>query len=382
MFIILSKQLNSCHSGNNALGHELHISRFILCDMLNRSLINTSDTIVTLSSDRIFLYSLVFNHVITFDEFIQKNINENNIIDLTLFSNPPSFCDNDITRLKHKTGYLIEPYIKNVQPFIRNFDHILNKFNYVHIHSDLCCKPFHIIHHRFDKYNNKMSLNQDYTRKLVHVMKNLFVNYNIIIFTSDNSLIINESVVKFVNKLEVFASLLNHEECKGIISEWSGGGQVSHYCHNKNVYYYFNNYEENNYCNLKDTYLYEANNNNLYLCWDFKKTTQCNIYMYQTVDILCDKLAEKYMSPVWKAYLDGYPDLRINGVNTIEQAIHHWLTRGKQEGRICKLNSDFDWLNYLYIYPDLRMNGVHTEKLAIHHWSTYGESEGRTYKLI
>lgn len=382
MFIILSKQINNHHSGNNALGHELHISRFILCDMLNRSLINESVTIVTVSAERFFLYSLIFNNVITFDKFTHKNINNNDIIDLTLFSNPPSFCDNDITNLKNKTGYLIEPYIKNVQPFIRNFDHILNKINYVNINSDLCDKPFYIIHHRFDKYNYKMSLNQDYTKKLVHIMRNLFVNYNIIIFTSDNSLIINDPAVKFVHKLELYASLLNHEECKGIISEWSGGGQLSHYCHNNNVYYYFNNYEEQNYCNLKDKYAYEANNNNLYLTWDFKKTTQCNIYMYQTIDILCDKLSEKYMSHVWKAYLDSYPDLRINDVNTVEQAIHHWLTCGKKEGRICNFNSDFDWQYYLDKYPDLRMNGVHTEEQAIHHWSTRGETEGRMYKLI
>ena len=125
-------------------------------------------------------------------------------------------------------------------------------------------------------------------------MKKLFVNYNIIIFTSDNSLVINDHAVKFVSNLELYASLLNHHNCKGIISEWSGGGQLAQYCHYNDVYYYFNNYEENNYCSLKDKYQYEANNNNLYACWDFKKTTHCNIFMYQTVDILCNELETKY----------------------------------------------------------------------------------------
>ena len=177
MFIIVSKQVNNCHSGNNALGHELHISRFILCDMLNRSIINKSDTIVTVNADRFFLYSLLFNNVITFTDFINKNINESNILDLTLFSNPPSFCNDDISSLRDKTGYLIEPYIKTVQPFIRNFDDILNKINYVHINSDLCHKPFYIIHHRFDMYNDKMSFNKEYTTRIINVVKNLFVNY-------------------------------------------------------------------------------------------------------------------------------------------------------------------------------------------------------------
>ena len=34
----------------------------------------------------------------------------------------------------------------------------------------------------------------------------------------------------------------------------------------------------------------------------------------------------------WKFYLDKYPDLRINGVHTESQAIHHWNTCGKREG--------------------------------------------------
>ena len=377
MYIILSKQVNSCHSGNNALGHELHISRFILCDMLNRSLVNKSDTIVTVNGDRFFLYTLLFDTVIEFNDFIKKNVNKNDILDLTLFSNPPSFCINDINNFTNKIGYPIGKYINNMEPFIRNFDHILNKINYININNELCNKPFYIIHHRFDKYNKKMSLNQEYTRKLVHIMRNLFMNYNIIIFTSDNALIINESNVKFVNKLELYASLLHNKNCKGIISEWSGGGQLSHYCHNNDVFYYFSNYEENNYCNSKDTYLQEANNNNLYLCWDFKKTTDCNIFIYKTADVLCDELTKAYMSPIWKDYLDKYSDLRMNGVLTMEQAIHHWLTRGKQEGRNCNFNSDFDWQNYLNMYPDLRINGVNTEEQAIHHWSTRGESEGR-----
>jgi hypothetical protein len=294
MFIILSKQVVGHHTGNNALGHELHISRFILCDMLNRSFINKSDTIVTLNSDRMFLYNLLFTNVITFNEFTSKNINDKDVLDLTLFSNPP-ICldDNNIKHFINKTAYPIKNYIHN-QAFIRNFDDILNNINYISINDDLCNKPFFIIHHRFVKNNSKMSLNKEHTMRIFNLMKKLFVNYNIIIFTSDNSLVINDHAVKFVSNLELYASLLNHHNCKGIISEWSGGGQLAQYCHYNDVYYYFNNYEENNYCSLKDKYQYEANNNNLYACWDFKKTTHCNIFMYQTVDILCNELETKY----------------------------------------------------------------------------------------
>ena len=37
----------------------------------------------------------------------------------------------------------------------------------------------------------------------------------------------------------------------------------------------------------------------------------------------------------------------------------------------------FDWNFYLNEYPDLRKNGVHTKEQAIHHWNTCGKSEGR-----
>ena len=36
----------------------------------------------------------------------------------------------------------------------------------------------------------------------------------------------------------------------------------------------------------------------------------------------------------WQYYLDKYPDLRINGINTKQRAIRHWETFGNKEGRI------------------------------------------------
>ena len=37
----------------------------------------------------------------------------------------------------------------------------------------------------------------------------------------------------------------------------------------------------------------------------------------------------------------------------------------------------FDWKYYLDKYPDLRQNGVHTQEQALQHWNTYGKNEGR-----
>jgi hypothetical protein len=80
----------------------------------------------------------------------------------------------------------------------------------------------------------------------------------------------------------------------------------------------------------------------------------------------------------WQYYLDKYPDLRINGVHTEQQAIQHWFSYGEKEGRVSiRTPPLFDWQYYLEKYPDLRINGVHTEQQAIQHWFSYGEKEGR-----
>lgn len=81
----------------------------------------------------------------------------------------------------------------------------------------------------------------------------------------------------------------------------------------------------------------------------------------------------------WKYYLEKYPDLRTNGVKTEQQALAHWQSMGEKEGRVAIRTPDlFDWQYYLDKYPDLRKNGVKTEQQAISHWLKFGEKEKRT----
>ena len=80
----------------------------------------------------------------------------------------------------------------------------------------------------------------------------------------------------------------------------------------------------------------------------------------------------------WKYYLEKYPDLRMNGVNTEHQALTHWHSCGEKEERVAiRTPYLFDWQYYLEKYPDLRKNGVNTEHQAIIHWQTMGEKEKR-----
>ena len=81
----------------------------------------------------------------------------------------------------------------------------------------------------------------------------------------------------------------------------------------------------------------------------------------------------------WQFYLDKNPDLRPNGIHTEEQAVTHWISHGRNEGRsICVLDELFNWRYYLHKYPDLRENGVNNEHQAVNHWLSCGKKEGRT----
>jgi lipopolysaccharide biosynthesis glycosyltransferase len=93
-------------------------------------------------------------------------------------------------------------------------------------------------------------------------------------------------------------------------------------------------------------------------------------------------LYESYVTGFdWKYYLDTYPDLRTNVVHTEQQAIQHFNTFGRKEGRVAiKIPQDFDWTYYLDTYPDLRANGINTEQQAKQHFCLFGRLENRIYK--
>ncbi len=89
----------------------------------------------------------------------------------------------------------------------------------------------------------------------------------------------------------------------------------------------------------------------------------------------------------WRFYVDCYPDL--NHVSSYQQAYHHWLKLGKQEGRIVskeqfkrvygdKIPEDFNWQEYLDFNFDLK-EAINSEWQAMIHYAKSGHQEGRLY---
>lgn len=81
----------------------------------------------------------------------------------------------------------------------------------------------------------------------------------------------------------------------------------------------------------------------------------------------------------WEAYLINNSD--IVGISPTQQfAITHWLQHGHEEQRKYQWENGKDkWIGYLDRYPDLRKNGVKTKEQAIQHYVRRGKSEGRIF---
>jgi hypothetical protein len=282
VYVILSKKCNIYgHGFVNPLGHEIHLTRFILFDLLQKKLIDLNSTIVTLYDDRFFLYSKVFRNLITWDDYVTNHKKETNTeIDLTYYS-------------PVKTRYEQIKEFDEINYKLNNFERTLPFINYINdmnfydlithsCYSDIIIEKFIVIHWR----TNIIGLSKNKSDSLLKIINNLRkkTDLKIIIFSVEN-IDIHLKNVYFINNLQIYASFLHHENCDLLISEWSGGGQLSQYCCNSKIIYYFDDYPSNDYEIHCENYQNVANlKNNIFNSWDFKCTTNCKRIYYKTLD--------------------------------------------------------------------------------------------------
>jgi hypothetical protein len=266
MEIIVSKPdiLHGGHGFVNPLGHEIHITRFILFDMLNKGVISNNVKIITLTEDRFFLYNKQFKNVHRFENYNFGN----QVLDLTFYS---TIGTQNIQIPEFKT------LCYNLNKFEKSFKFIdyINDMDFCEINIE----KFILIHIRVVKSQPK----QHQLLKIIDKIKN---GLPIVVFCSiDLNLKLNG--VLFINNLQLYASYLNNKNCELFISEWSGGGQLAQYCCNCNIFYYFDNYESHDYeINYQEYQEYANNKLNIFNCWDFKTTTNCNYKFFKTLNIM------------------------------------------------------------------------------------------------
>ena len=291
------------------LGHEIHVGRIIVCDMLNRGYLSPElgDSIITGLSDRKFLYQGLFGaeKVHDFSELpnitipIQppRTIAEYIDIQSSDFLSLPQFCDFDIINLANYSapptngqlpandemggiGYEIpETFIDE------NFKLISQNFNFLSQDALLEYLPpqtdfFILIHHRYGaSLDNLLML---FSKFPSEVLKIIFT-FNVRGVSSSLKGISNLS---FTDNLRIYASLLRDSRCKLLVSEWSGGGQLSQYTLGPQgvVWYYYETYSDvydfKNFEITHKTRLKNSMSGSYFDFWDFKCTSGCSIQYF------------------------------------------------------------------------------------------------------
>ena len=262
------------------LGHEIHMSRILLIDMLIQNKISTQDTIVTLN-DRIFLYKNIFHSCITYQEYKKMNIQEYNIINLIYITGTifPVQANNILNFYGHKT--LDKFYTPITKQLLNNIDYCnIDMFDN---------KDYIIIHHRYDCDINILF-------KILSKINETRVNIHIVIFNNNLEDLKKQTTIKqytnlfFIDNLQVYASYLNHPKCKLLISEFSGGGQLSHYCYDGIVMYYFYTYNDYSHIGNETKFLNASMETDMFQYWDFKNTRNIKILFFYNSDNLLENL--------------------------------------------------------------------------------------------
>jgi hypothetical protein len=99
----------------------------------------------------------------------------------------------------------------------------------------------------------------------------------------------------FIENLQLYASYLNQKKCKLFISEWSGGGQLSHYCYEGKILYYLHTYRDYHYIGQEKERCKQSMETDMIPCWDFKHSRDIDINLFDSITNLINNL-EEYIS--------------------------------------------------------------------------------------
>jgi hypothetical protein len=130
---------------SSPLGHEIHISRCIVLDLLSKGLIDTNVEIYT-QPDRMFLYTKIFPNVFPLGEL--KNMQGNDVVDLTNYMWKTGRTSDECEQLK-SLGYDIHTSKYRTPDFIQ----LCNRIDVFPVRME---HKFAIIHFRSlkDTYDN------------------------------------------------------------------------------------------------------------------------------------------------------------------------------------------------------------------------------------
>jgi hypothetical protein len=228
----------------------------------------------------------MFLNIITYDD-LSSDIDPALIIDVThanMWTDTP--YDMEKTDLERRFSILSE--IRKYKKInFRNdiFSNFMKNIEYNDL-SELIKNKYVIVHHRLVKYNNE----KNYTQQIISKIKKIDPSLQIFIFCNKKLTGYTEDIT-FIDDISIYASLMNNDNCVAVISEFSGGGQLSQYCHNKKIIYFCNHYDFYQGCNITDVFNEANSAGNLYDYFDAKLFTNASVYVCSTINTLLNNIS-------------------------------------------------------------------------------------------
>jgi hypothetical protein len=290
------------------LGHELHVARCVVIDMLKQNFLSPSqgDSIITGLRDRRFFYESLFGNPNTHDfsslpsvdkpvrpptslgEYLQvgadvisgvPSFSNYEILNLAPYAMPPTDCTFSETEQMRELGYSIPKkfFDAEFQGLARSFDLYSEDKIKQHIPDEI--KYFVVIHHRYSAGDDK----------LLEIFASLPLKLPKLIFTA-NAAELGERFrgmpnALFCDDLQLYATALSDFRCKLLISEWSGGGQLGQYLLGPQggIWFYYDHYPDiYNFTATHKIWERNALMGDFFNCWDFKNLTGCDIKHFGT----------------------------------------------------------------------------------------------------
>ena len=274
------------------LGHEEFLTRKILMILLYNNLIENNCIIVTRFKDRSFLYTKYFKKVISYEEYVKENI-KNIFLDLRPYLISTGFAENSfyeklgaangktiqgLKLLGLESDYLTENKIfQNTNtPEFNNFICKLDFYPNLQQLSDITSFKFFVMHIRESYVHYK---NLHCFIKYVEIKSGM----KCAIFTNKK----DKNYHNQITDLRIYASMLNHSNCKGLLGEWSGGTQLGQFC-SKKIIYYFDAFPPS-YKTEEIKEYEETNNKDFNLYWDHYNPIKCKKIFIDQKDLSLNK---------------------------------------------------------------------------------------------
>ena len=191
---------------------ELVITRLMLIDLLQQSLISVDDCVVTIP-ERKCLYTKIFNNVIDFSELSNSITPEDTVIDL---------LENGI--FDQMAAGTVDSRIIPYKPFYRNWDRdkeLLSNVDWSDMNGYELDKPFVALVIRKRAAWAEKNMTDEFWTELINKLKEN--NKKIFVFGKETQVWADGLNVEYVKNYQDWCTLVKHENCKSVVSTMTGG---------------------------------------------------------------------------------------------------------------------------------------------------------------